>query len=250
MKDIIIEAGQKLGKYLREELDGRVTQVNIKRLNAVATDLLPGEKYEHVRLFMTRCEKYHLFTKYAESDLEWEARIGEIVHTLVSRSLMTKESARNAAALVVIICDGTAEAEKRAITLFAEEESETQVKPEPESKEPQTTTPQTGTTTPEAQKETPQHPTPEAGKGTPLQTTVPVTTGGEPEFVIENGVLKKYNGSGNSVTIPKGVVEIGAAFFNKEQIKSVTIPDSVKIIGNKSFAGCKSLKNIKRSVLF
>lgn len=33
------------------------------------------------------------------------------------------------------------------------------------------------------------------------------------DFVIENGVLTKYNGPGGEVTIPEGVTEIGLQAF-------------------------------------
>ena len=34
------------------------------------------------------------------------------------------------------------------------------------------------------------------------------------DFVIENGILKKYNGPGGDVTIPEGVTEIGSSAFD------------------------------------
>ena len=34
------------------------------------------------------------------------------------------------------------------------------------------------------------------------------------DFVIENGVLTKYNGPGGDVTIPEGVTEIGGSAFD------------------------------------
>ena len=34
------------------------------------------------------------------------------------------------------------------------------------------------------------------------------------DFVIENGVLTKYNGPGGDVTIPEGVTEIGSSAFD------------------------------------
>ncbi|MCM1509050.1 MAG: leucine-rich repeat domain-containing protein, partial [Ruminococcus flavefaciens] len=48
-----------------------------------------------------------------------------------------------------------------------------------------------------------------------------------------------------SVTIPDGVTEIGSyAFLFCESLKSVTIPNSLISIGEKAFCGCESLKNI------
>ena len=59
------------------------------------------------------------------------------------------------------------------------------------------------------------------------------------DFVIENGVLKKYNGPGGDVVIPDGVTEIGdRAFFRCGSLESVTIPDGVTHIGKRAFSRC------------
>ena len=87
-------------------------------------------------------------------------------------------------------------------------------------------------------------------------------------FVIENGVLKEYNGTDSNVVIPDSVTEIGEyafqfrnnvesivipqsvtcihdkAFYFCEKLTSVTIPKSVTSIGNGVFMSCKNLKNI------
>ena len=56
------------------------------------------------------------------------------------------------------------------------------------------------------------------------------------DFVIENGVLKKYNGSEQIVNIPDGVIAIGdSAFEGCLSLESVVIPDSVISIGDKAF---------------
>ncbi|MBE5966267.1 MAG: LysM peptidoglycan-binding domain-containing protein [Lachnospiraceae bacterium] len=71
------------------------------------------------------------------------------------------------------------------------------------------------------------------------------------DFVIEDGVLKKYKGSAKEVIIPDGVIEIGggeAAANNglnyNDTITSVVIPDTVTKIGVNAFYMCTSLTKI------
>lgn len=94
------------------------------------------------------------------------------------------------------------------------------------------------------------------------------------DFVIENGVLKKYKGSAKVVIIPDGVKEIGggeflannglnynstitkviipdsvtkigmAAFYMNSGLLEIDIPDSVTIIGPSAFGSCISLTEI------
>nr|WP_319490022.1 leucine-rich repeat domain-containing protein [uncultured Caproiciproducens sp.] len=91
------------------------------------------------------------------------------------------------------------------------------------------------------------------------------------DFMITNGVLTKYYGSKNCVTIPSTVKSIGEEAFNEctdmieiiipnsvtaigryafEQcsgLKKVTIPNSVTSIGNYAFDQCTSLKSVTLS---
>lgn len=56
------------------------------------------------------------------------------------------------------------------------------------------------------------------------------------------GVLLNYSGQSRQVKIPVVVAEIAPyAFYNKSTISSVEIPESVKIIGEKAFEGCKQV---------
>lgn len=94
-------------------------------------------------------------------------------------------------------------------------------------------------------------------------------SGSEPEFEIEDGVLKKYRGESAEVIIPDGVTKIGGqafennlyverviipegvteigtmAFFYCSNLKSVEIPDTVTIIGNSAFYGCENLVDVR-----
>ena len=95
------------------------------------------------------------------------------------------------------------------------------------------------------------------------------------DFVIEDGVLKKYVGPGGDVVVPEGVyvlgdycfvvpydpegnalpitsislpnnlTSIGAGAFTTCALTEIALPDSVNSIGNEAFMVCKSLKHIK-----
>ena len=73
----------------------------------------------------------------------------------------------------------------------------------------------------------------------------------ESDFVIENGVLKEYNGPGGAVVVPDGVTVIGSAAFwhnpNVDEITSITLPDSVVELYNSAFGYCTGMKNIRLS---
>ena len=69
------------------------------------------------------------------------------------------------------------------------------------------------------------------------------------EFVIENGVLKKYTGKGGDIVIPEGVTGISYGAFpyswrmeETEQITSITLPNSLCDIGYKAFSHCDMVK--------
>lgn len=67
-------------------------------------------------------------------------------------------------------------------------------------------------------------------------------------FTIEHGVLTKYNGKGGKVVIPSTVKEITySAFDNRNDITSVTMPDSVTTLTRWPFSSCKNLAEIKFS---
>ena len=64
------------------------------------------------------------------------------------------------------------------------------------------------------------------------------------DFVIKNGVLKKYKGKNADVVIPEGVTAIGeSAFDGCKSLKEIDLPAQidVKNIGKNAFAGCGGL---------
>lgn len=64
-------------------------------------------------------------------------------------------------------------------------------------------------------------------------------------FVIENGVLVKYNGWQRNVVIPDGVTSIGqSAFANNTSMFSVYIPDGVLSIEIDAFSYCSNLQGV------
>ena len=68
-------------------------------------------------------------------------------------------------------------------------------------------------------------------------------TAADEDFVIEDGVLVKYNGPGGEVVVPEGVTKIGDfAFYGCHDLTGITIPNSVTAIGEETFGFCDSLQ--------
>lgn len=79
----------------------------------------------------------------------------------------------------------------------------------------------------------------------PMQSGGGMTAYAAGEFIIENGVLTGYTGSGGNVTIPSSVTSIGEwAFSDCTNLTGMTIPNSVTKIGYGAFYGCKNLKSV------
>lgn len=65
------------------------------------------------------------------------------------------------------------------------------------------------------------------------------------DFVIKNGVLKKYRGNSSVVVIPDSVTSIGEyAFYDCSRLTSIVIPNSVTSIGRYAFSSCTGLTSI------
>lgn len=63
-------------------------------------------------------------------------------------------------------------------------------------------------------------------------------------FVIVNDILFSYHGSAIDVVVPDGVKAISGAFCFGENVRSITISNSVTKIGRSAFAGCRNLKAV------
>ena len=65
------------------------------------------------------------------------------------------------------------------------------------------------------------------------------------DFVIEDGVLKKYKGKSSVVRIPYGVTSIGKkAFYYCKTLTIIEIHNSVTSIGSSAFSGCSALTSV------
>ncbi len=63
-------------------------------------------------------------------------------------------------------------------------------------------------------------------------------------FVVLNGVLVNYIGDAKAVSVPDTAKNVGIAAFEKNEIESVVIPDSVTVIDDYAFYKCTALKSV------
>ena len=78
-----------------------------------------------------------------------------------------------------------------------------------------------------------------------LQKEIPVQQT-DPNFEIDaHGVLRRYHGNAEIVTLPANVVKIGSkAFYQNESLRKVYLPESLTAIDEEAFGGCHSLSHI------
>ncbi len=66
------------------------------------------------------------------------------------------------------------------------------------------------------------------------------------ELWIEDGTVREYRGEGDEIVIPEGVTDIGdKAFAGCRSLKRVVLPESLKSIGYGAFAECRDLTEIR-----
>lgn len=111
------------------------------------------------------------------------------------------------------------------------------------TKEPETPTP-TPDATPEVTKE-PETPTPTPEiTPTPVPTPTPPLDYNKDGIVVTNGKLVRYEGTEVNVILPEGITSIGNEAFQKSEIESVVLPNTLKTIGIDAFNSCWNLHAI------
>lgn len=79
-----------------------------------------------------------------------------------------------------------------------------------------------------------------------VSNTVSIPSSDDDFKIDDRGVLIEYTGEGGDVVVPDGVISIGRKpFWNSiTTLTSVTLPDSVKVIQDQGFFGCRNLTSI------
>lgn len=67
------------------------------------------------------------------------------------------------------------------------------------------------------------------------------------DFVIVKNILVRYKGADPFVDIPDGVVAIGKQAFYYQDIKTVSMPESVTVIDDEAFSNCNELYEVELS---
>ena len=68
------------------------------------------------------------------------------------------------------------------------------------------------------------------------------------DFDIINDIVVQYNGVDNDVVIPEGAVKLNGALFENASIETITLPKSLKVIGQSCFSMCVRLRKINFSM--
>jgi len=63
-------------------------------------------------------------------------------------------------------------------------------------------------------------------------------------FIVGDGILLDYNGSGGEVTVPDAVRSIAGSAFANSDITGITVNDPVEDIGENAFANCARLERV------
>ena len=66
------------------------------------------------------------------------------------------------------------------------------------------------------------------------------------DFVIENGMLKKYTGTAMDIIIPESVIAIDWRAFGhcSEKLQSITLSAGITIIPEYAFSDCRNLQSV------
>ncbi len=68
---------------------------------------------------------------------------------------------------------------------------------------------------------------------------------GQDYLIVGDGILLAYSGKNSIVVIPDGVKRIGYGVFKDHTgITAVNLPESLEVIGEEAFAGCRNLKTV------
>ena len=67
---------------------------------------------------------------------------------------------------------------------------------------------------------------------------------GDSNYIIKNGILKKYTGTDSNVIVPDCVTSIGRAFAFCETLTNISLPYGITSIESHAFWSCENLTNI------
>lgn len=81
----------------------------------------------------------------------------------------------------------------------------------------------------------------EAFASTPFYDSIPSRGGFR---IVGDGILLGYDGTERDVAVPSGVKYVSNAFFCNTVVNTVTLPESVKVLGGGAFSNCSSLVRV------